>query len=128
MKYPQHNYFLRITGDCPAPDLPLIHYILNEARENVFDFVSNCFPPRTWPDGDDCELMSGKCLEWIYKKAKSPADQEHVCTYFYSHLDEALNAGLLYEPVYNTWDASKIKTSIDIQEDLDRFNSTYLIR
>lgn len=122
LRYPQYNYFLRITGDCPAPNIPLIHYVLNETRENEFDFVSNCFPPRTWPDGDDCELLSLKCLQWLFEKAKEPADREHVCTYFYNHIQEATRDGLTYLPVYNTWDASGIKTSIDLKKELETFN------
>ena len=111
---------VRITGDCWAVLPESIFYLAGIAMHNKLDFVSNTFKPKTVFEGNDVEVMSWKCLKWLNQTAKDAQYREHVTNYIYTHKDEFDKTGMnKMEYAWNI-NLSNLKTSIDIQADLDQ--------
>ena len=45
-----------VTGDCPFVDPDILDEMIQEFKENNFDYYSNCISP-TYPDGLDIEIF-----------------------------------------------------------------------
>lgn len=71
------RYIVRITADCPLVDYTVIDRVIAAALTGA-DYASNV-QPRTFPDGYDVEVFSGKLLRWLDRHV-SPDDprREHV--------------------------------------------------
>ena len=56
---------VRITSDCPLIEPSIIDQLVDTfiSAEPEIDYVSNCFPIRTYPRGLDAEVMSFSALE-----------------------------------------------------------------
>jgi spore coat polysaccharide biosynthesis protein SpsF len=107
----------RITADCYAMLDAEIFYMTNVALQGRFDFSSNTFKPKTCYEGTDYEIMSFRCLEWLYKNTSNPKYREHVSNYIYENMDAF---GKTNMSVWNRrWplNLSDIKTSIDTEEE-----------
>lgn len=70
---------VRITADCPLVDPEIINQIISlyKLEYPLWDFVSNCIA-RTYPRGEDVEVISYDLLEKLAREAKSQSDREHV--------------------------------------------------
>ena len=103
---------VRITGDCPfiPPE-----YISHSLRLKG-DFVSNCILPCV--DGFEVEVMSIKCLRWLYRYAPPGHHREHVTSYLKQNLEQSELEVCSWSP---SLDISIFpKLSIDTPGDLDR--------
>lgn len=73
---PEH--VVRLTGDCPLIDSEIIDATIDFYCKGAYDYVSNCQPPYTFPDGLDTEVFRFSALETAWKEALLPSHKEHV--------------------------------------------------
>ncbi len=73
---PEH--VVRLTGDCPLTDPGVIDETIAFFQEGDYDYVSNCQPPYTFPDGLDVEVMRFSALSSAWQEAILPSEREHV--------------------------------------------------
>jgi glutamate-1-semialdehyde 2,1-aminomutase len=78
-----HDFIVRITGDCPLIDSHVVDSTIKYFLDNDFDYVSNINPP-TFPDGLDVEIFTKKALSKTYETATSLFDREHVTPFMRS--------------------------------------------
>jgi spore coat polysaccharide biosynthesis protein SpsF (cytidylyltransferase family) len=121
------SHIMRLTADCPYIDEAQILLMTRILQNTGADFVSNCHPEdRHTVDGNDCEIMSMKCLEWLDTYAQLE-DREHVTAHLYKHPKYTEKAGLstiFYRPAINWF--KLLKTSVDTPEDLVRVREACL--
>jgi spore coat polysaccharide biosynthesis protein SpsF len=112
---------VRLTADCPLLDVVQLEYLVRLWSQTKCDFISNCHPTqRHTVDGDDIEIMSIKCLEWLDTYSQPP-NREHVTKHFYEHpryVEKEKLTYIFYNPLVNMY--GKVKTSVDTPEDLER--------
>lgn len=109
------DYFIRITSDCPLIDSNLIIRMKKDFLKFNLDYISNTLPPQKsrWPDGSDIEIVSTRCLNYVYKIAKKKEDKEHVTNFIWK------NKKKFKTKVFsNKYDLSRFKYSIDYPDDL----------
>jgi spore coat polysaccharide biosynthesis protein SpsF len=84
---------LKIPSDCPLIDPRIIDEVLDYyyADPAKFDYVSNLHPA-SFPDGNDVEIMSMKCLERTWKEATRALELEHTTPYIWEN-PEKFNIG-----------------------------------
>lgn len=68
---------IRLTADCPLLDPVVIAQTVRLRAMTGAAYASNVDPP-TWPDGLDCEVMTGDALATAAREATRPRDREHV--------------------------------------------------
>ncbi len=118
-EYFNADYIVRITGDCAWIDSKIISKCLRDALNKNTDYTSNILV-RTFIEGQDTEIMSRKCLDWLDKEAKDPFEREHVTIKLLDVLAKNQKPDLIIHTVMNSYDLSNIKTSIDTQEEYDQ--------
>ncbi len=116
----QFDPIVRITGDCPLVDFNMIKAMVKIFRS---DYLSNCHPIRTVPEGMDIEVMSFFILESIWKRSKSLKDEEkansykeHVTQFIYEQYSE--DCETYVPPFPDSW-----KLCIDSQEDYEQIKA-----
>lgn len=116
------DYIVRITADCPLIKPDIISRHVTAALANKYDYLTNAHENyRTSPDGQDCEVMSIRALDYIAKNAESDSDKEHVTTFLKRNPPDWLTAGVVIDRV----DFSDIKLSVDTPEDLQEIKKRY---
>jgi spore coat polysaccharide biosynthesis protein SpsF len=109
------EWILRINGDSPLLFPELIRLIVRHADHFDGDLVTTIFP-RTFPNGQNAELIKARSLQAISSAELTPNDQEHVTPYFYRHQDrmQVLNV--------ESGDPrlAEISLAVDTVEDLQR--------
>lgn len=113
----------RVTSDCPFISVPELGYVV-ALHSRGFDFTSNCFAPRTIPDGYDTECVSARLLEYLDKRDTLMESREHVTKYIYDNVD-TLKTDFRICRVKSALNLSHLKFSVDTQEDLDRLEKQY---
>ncbi len=111
------DYIVRITGDCPMIPSSVISKHVTCAFMNRYDYISNAYDVRLAIDGNDCEVISRKLLDYVYENATSDYDKEHVTTYAKKHIPRWATYGVIAERQGLVQD---IKLSVDTLEDLER--------
>ncbi len=109
------DYLIRITSDCPLVDPNLIMKMRKDYLKFNLDYIANTLPPpkSRWPDGSDIEIISAKCLNYVYKTAKKKEDKEHVTNFIWKNKKKFKTKVFL-----NKNNLSKFKYSIDYPDDL----------
>ncbi len=115
----------RITSDCPLiPSAVITKAIIiacTDVNGSPRDFVSNASPEcRTFFDGADCEVFNKRTLQWLDQHAEG-VDREHVTKLLYEKAPFWLRAAHIFSVV----DTSRIKLSIDTEEDLALVRENY---
>lgn len=79
---------VKIPSDCPLIDPKIISKVINYYLDNSdkYDYVSNLHPA-TYPDGNDVEIMSMRCVEKAWEEAERPFEREHTTPYFWENPD-----------------------------------------
>ena len=116
------DYVVRVTADCEAIKSHIIIKHVKTAMLRGRDYVTNTHY-RTFKEGWDCEVISKRLLLWLDENAKTDYDREHVTTLIaqenpFPFFNEIGKKSISH--IMDTYDDSKVKTSIDTQEDLDR--------
>ena len=110
---------VRLTGDCPLVESPLVDDILDFHKEGDYDYSSNTIEP-TYPDGLDVEVFRFSCLVDAWKEARTSFQREHVTPFFYQH-PERFRLGNFKGPQT----LSHLRWTVDEQEDLELIRQIY---
>ncbi len=115
-KFFNAKHIMRITADCPLVDFKLLNSLIKKYLTSNFDYVSNVYPKRSFPDGLDAEIFNYKSLLYAVKNVKSSYDKEHVTTYIQRVKK------LKYFNLTNKIDFKKIRITLDYKKDLKNLN------
>lgn len=115
------EWVLRINGDSPLLWPELIQLFVSRSRNFSGDLLTT-ISPRTFPRGQNAELIRTEALVRIGKEAQAPEDVEHVTPFLYRYPDrfrienvESGNAAL-----------AKVGMAVDTMEDLQRLEDLSL--
>jgi len=111
------DLIVRITADCPLVDPSLIDKVVELYLSDKVDFAATRLPPpfkRTYPIGQDIEVVSFKLLKKAWKTTKNTYEREHVMPFFYQNPGEFRIATLECEHDYG-----KQRWTVDTAEDME---------
>ncbi len=112
------DVIVRITSDNPLLDFEVIDRIISKLIEEKADYSCNNMPP-SFPYGLDVECFTYAALEDAFLNAVEPREREHVTPYIREHQKfRRVN-------VLNENDESKLRWTVDTQEDFDYVNQIY---
>ena len=81
----QCEWILRISGDSPLLDARILKAVVGRGlQEKDADLVTTIFP-RTFPNGQNAELIRSDALRAVDADALTAEDREHVTPWFYRH-------------------------------------------
>ena len=80
------EWVLRINGDSPLLWPELIQLFVGRSKQYSGDLITTIFP-RTFPQGQNAELISAGALRTAAREANVAEDLEHVTPFFYRHPD-----------------------------------------
>jgi spore coat polysaccharide biosynthesis protein SpsF len=109
------EWVLRINGDSPLLWPELIQLFVRRFEQFEGDLITTIFP-RTFPRGQNAELISAEALRIAANEAIVPEDMEHVTPFFYCH-PERFRIMNIESGNANLADAS---LAVDTIEDLQR--------
>lgn len=104
---------VRLTADCPLIDPALVDHALALYKKGNYDYFTNAID-RTYPDGQDIEIISFRALEEAHRKATDTHDREHVTTYIGVRGKEFRHGNFRH-----TEDLSKLRWTVDYPADFD---------
>jgi spore coat polysaccharide biosynthesis protein SpsF len=78
------EWFLRICADSPLLDPSLLRAVAYHPSRTQYDLVTTIFP-RTFPKGQNAELLRVSTFMAIDETALSSAEREHVTPFYYHH-------------------------------------------
>ena len=107
------RHVVRLTADCPLIDYRVIDAVVERHVETCSDYTSNTLE-RTYPDGQDVEVVTLAALERAHRDARTPAEREHVTPYIYGHPEWFVLCSTT-GPV----NASHLRWTVDYAEDLE---------
>src|SRR3990167_11005302 len=109
------DYIVRVTSDCPLWDPLLGEFVIYNSVVGNVDYGANVIK-LTFPDGVDTEVIKRETLGFLHQSVKSLYNREHVTTALRDNMNLLESCETL--SIENDVDYSKIKTSIDTEEDL----------
>lgn len=121
------DYVVRVTGDCVLLPAHLVAKHVKSALIREADYTSNVIH-RTFKEGFDVEVISKRLLNYLDANAKTKEHREHVTTLIRSGPFPFKKNFLIWGVeqtlpsvchILNDYDDSRIKTSIDTQEELN---------
>lgn len=115
--HPEH--VVRLTADCPLIDPAVVDRVVRVHLEGGYDYTSNTLR-RTFPHGEDTEVMRFPALERAWREATSAYDREHVTPYLYRNA-ERFRLG----SVEAQEDRSQLRWTVDYAEDLEFVRAVY---
>lgn len=80
------NWVLRINGDSPLLWPDLVQMFVRRSADFTGDLLTTIFP-RTFPKGQNMELIGGEAFRSLAGATLTSEDLEHVTPYFYRHAD-----------------------------------------
>jgi len=80
------NWILRLCADSPVLDARVLQAVASRADGTECDLVTTIFP-RTFPKGQNAELIRVTTLLGIDVAELDPEDREHVTPFFYRNAD-----------------------------------------
>lgn len=112
------EWVLRVNGDSPLLWPELIRIFVRRAQEFSGDVLTT-ISPRTFPRGQNLELIEGDALKSLTKEALTVDDVEHVTPYFYRHPDRYR----IVNVESGDADLCRMSLAVDTLEDLRRLES-----
>ncbi len=107
---------VRLTSDCPLIDPVEIDKVIQFTIDNDLDYASNTLQP-TFPDGMDTEVFKFSALKKALEEATLKSELEHVTPYIWKNSSFNDKALFKSDCVINNKDYSKIRLTVDTQED-----------
>ena len=104
---------VRITGDCPLMDPPLIDRTVEGFLEGDCDYASTSYPAATFPDGLDIEVFPVEVLEQAWREASLSSEREHVTPYIWKNPEL-----FRLKSIVNSCDLSAMRWTVDEENDL----------
>lgn len=114
---------VRITADCPLIDPAVVDEVVDRWRAGAGDYVANVIEPRTFPVGQDTEVLSRAALEAAAAEAADPYDREHVTPFVRSRPERFPQAAVTRDPPL-----SGLRMVLDTPEDLERLRNLVAAR
>lgn len=111
------DVIVRLTADCPLLNPAISSEVLQLLLWRKLDYVSNCYPIRTFPKGLDTEAFTFDCLEAAWTLADSDYDREHVTSWMAR--EDQLRKACIQQKI----DVSYKNWCVDVKEDLLRLES-----
>ena len=115
------DWILRVSADSPLIDYRVLQAVIEHADQD-YDLVTTIFP-RTFPSGQNAELIRVSSFLDIDQRVLSATDQEHVTSWFYKNPDRfrifnvaSGNAGL-----------AQVGLAVDTIDDLHRLEQLPLV-
>jgi spore coat polysaccharide biosynthesis protein SpsF (cytidylyltransferase family) len=108
----QTQHAVRITADCPLIDPALIDQAVTRHLSSGCDYTSNTLPPRTYPDGEDVEVVSYVALQKTWRMARLSSEREHVTSFIRNHTDI-----FTLKRILNSEDLSQKRWTLDEEAD-----------
>jgi spore coat polysaccharide biosynthesis protein SpsF (cytidylyltransferase family) len=105
---------VRITADCPLIDPAVVDGLVERWREGDEEYVANVIEPRSYPVGQDAEVVSSHALRKAAAGATEPYDREHVTPYIRERPDVFPQARVGLDPPLD-----EVRMVLDTQEDLE---------
>lgn len=92
------DFVVKIPSDCPLIDPLAVDRVLDHFFKSgqEFDYVSNLHPA-TWPDGNDVEIMTMRCLTETYNNATRDFELEHTTPYIWENPDKFIIGNVAWE-------------------------------
>ena len=113
------EHIVRITADCPMIDPNVIDKAVKNYFEKGADLCTNGWE-RTFPDGQDVEVLSFKALQEAWSSARLKSEREHVTPYIIN------NPGLFKITHFkNRTDLSAKRWTLDEPEDLEFIKTVF---
>lgn len=116
--YPHATHVVRRTADCPVPSTAMGLSCIIMAERMGMDFVSYS-EPTGGRDGDDTEVVSTRLLTYLDQRVNMIEHREHVTSYVYTNQAD-LSKDFRIHMMKPELNESRVKTSIDTEEDLER--------
>lgn len=79
------EWMLRVNADSPMLSPEIVRQVVG-ARDVALDLVTTVFP-RTWPKGQNVELINRRTFAGLDPSQLDEEDREHVTRFFYRHPD-----------------------------------------
>lgn len=118
----QAEVVVRITADCPLIEPEILDQVVREFLTNQpLDFATNRLLPRTFPRGQEIDVMSFDALERAWREDKNPTWREHVTPYIYQHPEKFSIRSVTHPGV----DYSSMRWTVDTGADLDFVRCIY---
>ncbi len=80
------TWMLRLSADSPLLEPAVLSAVLDRIGKDQVDLVTTIYP-RTFPKGQNAELVRTETFLSLPTADLSPDDREHVTAYFYRHPD-----------------------------------------
>ena len=117
------EHIIRIKGDCPAIDPEIVDQAIRLHLQMGADYTTNTLQ-RTYPVGQDVEILRRRTLEQVWRNAGLRSEREHITIYIPKH-SEAFKICHLKQ----SGDLSAKRWTIDYPEDYELmkliFNTLY---
>lgn len=124
-----YDAVVRITGDCPLISVQVISDVVRGLTQ--FDYISNT-KNRTYPDGQDCQGISTKAMQYIHEHQKENREHPFYDLDFDYHFAKSfVDAGfsmtnlVSHERIILNPYLPMNKFSIDTEEDYQRCLEAY---
>lgn len=78
------DHIVRIKGDCPAVDPAIVDQAIGLHLQTGADYTGNTVV-RTYPVGQDVEILSRETLEHVWRNAGLRSEREHITLYVPKH-------------------------------------------
>ncbi len=104
---------LRLTADCPLLDHRMIDFMIDKFNSGPYDYASNRIN-RTYPRGQDTEVMTMETLEKAWSESTKPHERVHVTPYIYQN-PSMFEIYSVFGPV----DWSHQRWTIDTEDDFE---------
>jgi len=111
---------VRVTGDCPLTAPELIDQAIGEMLSSRADYVSNCRPHSSYPEGLDVEVIRFEALERAWREAAQTSEREHVTPYIWKG-GRDFSTRLLTCPE----SLPRVRLTVDEPTDLEFMNELY---
>ncbi len=113
------DWILRVSADSPLLDAGVLKRVIGSAELDDCDLVSTIFPSRTFPSGQNAELIKTSSFLSVTPDQLSPDDEEHVTPFFYRHSDRYRIQGI----ASRSHETAAFGLAVDSVEDLKRIES-----
>ena len=80
------GWFMRVSADSPLLDGRVLRTLVERSQDGRWDVVTTIFP-RTFPSGQNADLVRTQALMAVDAETLSPDEREHVTPFFYRHPD-----------------------------------------
>jgi len=109
------TWILRVSADSPLLEERVLRAVVSGVERAEVDLVTTTFP-RTFPKGQNAELIRAETLRKLAHEPLTAADREHVTPFFYRHPERFR----IINVDSGNSDLAALSFAVDTVEDLQR--------